>query len=198
MPIELTHRVVRSGRIMTMATRSENCWVRQTMGDPRGIPSYDLFGHCVLDSEAQVLVFSPGSAVKCDLDPHSTASAAGLVKAMGSLGNSWFVEYVGSRGNSLLAFLAKLCRGSTDQFHQWRDSLESYESVHWEDPSRTTDDLPLTLGVEGGVNSNRGVVRVRAINERMAHGQWLSGCRVPAEHRPFRTRKAGLSVERVS
>lgn len=59
MPIELTHRVVRSGRIMTMATRSENCWVRQTMGDPRGIPSYDLFGHCVLDSEAQVLVFFP-------------------------------------------------------------------------------------------------------------------------------------------
>ncbi len=36
---------------------------------------------------------------------------------MGSLGNSWFVEYVGSLGNSLLAFLAKLCRGSTDQFH---------------------------------------------------------------------------------
>ncbi len=126
------------------------------------------------------------------------ASVAGLVQAVGSLGNSWFVEYVGSLGNSLLAFLAKLCRGSMDQFHQWRDSLESYESVHWEDSSRTMDDLPLTLGVEGGVESNRGVVRVRPINERMAHRLWMSGCRVPSEQRPFRRRKAGLSVERVS
>ncbi len=56
MPVELPHRVVWSGRIMTMASRSENCRVRQTMGDPLGIPSYDLFGHCVLYCEVRGLV----------------------------------------------------------------------------------------------------------------------------------------------
>jgi hypothetical protein len=100
-PVELPHRAVRSGRIITMASGSENCGVRQTMGHPLGIPSYNLFGHCVLDPEARVLVFSPGSVVRSGVDLRSTASVAGLVKAVGSLGNFWLVHAVGYSENSL-------------------------------------------------------------------------------------------------